>query len=97
MFDRGLVDEIKRLLQRGFNWDHPGMRGIGYREFYQFQRGCMSIGDLKKLIMRNTRRYAKRQITFFKTLPSVHWYHPEELGSLRSEIDFFFGKCSIDD
>jgi tRNA dimethylallyltransferase len=89
MFNEGLVEEVKELLKSGYNWTHPGMRGIGYREFVVFQKGCLSLEGLKELIQRNSRRYAKRQISFFKTLPQVHWCHPDDTQALGSFLTGF--------
>ena len=66
------------------------MRGIGYREFSLLQRGCLTTGEVKDLIKRNTRRYAKRQITFFKSIPGVKWYHADDLEGLSGEINQFY-------
>lgn len=81
MFREGLVGEAGSLLNRGLGFDDPGMRGIGYREFFELRKGCTTLAAVKGLIKRNSRRYAKRQITFFKTLADVHWLDPEEVDS----------------
>ncbi len=86
MFARGLPGEVGRLLGMGFSFSDPGLRGIGYREFEAYRQGCLTCSELKELIKRNTRRYAKRQITFFKSLPSVHWFHPDELQKIEAFI-----------
>ena len=89
MFASGLVDEIKNLLGRGYRWNDPGMKGIGYREFESYCMGCLGLSDLKQLIKRNTRRYAKRQATFFKALPGVEWHRADELEPVRASIERF--------
>lgn len=79
MFAEGLPGEVSRLLAMGYGESDPGMRGIGYREFLVMRRaGCLRLKDIKDLIKRNSRRYAKRQMTFFKTLPEVVWKRPDE-------------------
>jgi tRNA dimethylallyltransferase len=50
------------------------------------------MGKVKDLIKRNTRRYAKRQITFFKSIPGVKWYHPDDFDGLSREIDSFYAQ-----
>lgn len=90
MFEQGLIEEVKNLLARGFGWDAPGMRGIGYQEFLLLQRGCLTTEDVKDLIKRNSRRYAKRQITFFRSLPGVKWYHADDVEGLSREINQFY-------
>ena len=92
MFERGLVREIVSLLERGCKWDDPGMQGIGYREFFEMQKGCLSIGGVRELIKRNSRRYAKRQLTFFRSLPEVLWFDPGQITAIRETISRFLDK-----
>jgi tRNA dimethylallyltransferase len=73
MFRRGLPAELKGLLERGYGPLDPGLRGIGYREFMQMREGCLTLCEVREAVQRNSRRYAKRQITFFKNLPGVRW------------------------
>jgi tRNA dimethylallyltransferase len=89
MFREGLVGEVSSLLKKGLGFDDPGMRGIGYREFFELRKGCATLETVKRLIQRNSRRYAKRQITFFKSLDDVHWLDPEEVDSACSLIRSF--------
>ncbi len=79
MFRDGLVDEVKELRRRGFGESDPGMQAIGYREFLHMERtGCLTLKDVQDLVVRNSRRYAKRQITFFRRFEGVRWFHPDE-------------------
>jgi tRNA dimethylallyltransferase len=89
MFRQGLVGEAGSLLNRGLGFDDPGMRGIGYREFFELRKGCTTLAAVKELIKRNSRRYAKRQITFFKSLADVRWLEPEEVDSACNLIRSF--------
>jgi tRNA dimethylallyltransferase len=89
MYRDGLVEEVKALLAMGFGFEDPGMRGIGYREFFDLQKGCTTLGGVKEMIKRNSRRYAKRQITFFKTLEGVVWASPDDLDAASSRIKEF--------
>ena len=82
MFRDGLVDEVKRLSAMGFVPEDPGMQAIGYREFFLMRRGCGTMSDVKEEIQRNSRRYAKRQLTFFRMVPRVQWKNP----AVREEI-----------
>jgi tRNA dimethylallyltransferase len=93
MFGAGLVGEVKSLLRRGLGFEDPGMRGIGYREFFELQKGCSTLEQVKELIKRNSRRYAKRQITFFGSLPGVHWESPDEVDSLSARIEAFLSSA----
>ncbi len=87
MFDQGLLAEIKKLVRSGVKSHYPSMRGIGYSEFFEMQnRGCMTISDLKEMIKQDSRRYAKRQLTFFKSLKDVKWYSPNDIEGIKREI-----------
>jgi tRNA dimethylallyltransferase len=91
MFDAGLVGEVKRLIARGYGPRDPGMKGIGYREFFEMQRGCATLAGVREQIARNSHRYAKRQLTFFRALEGVEWVHPDDQRLLKSLISAFTG------
>jgi tRNA dimethylallyltransferase len=87
MFEQGLVEEFKSLIHSGVRKDYPAMKGIGYSEFFEMQNhGCMTMGDLKDKIKQDSRRYAKRQITFFKSLEEVHWFSPLDLEGIKEAV-----------
>jgi tRNA dimethylallyltransferase len=73
MFEQGLVEEVRGLIQRGYRASDPGMRGIGYREFFEIRAGCAILGEVRERITANTLRYAKRQATFFRSIPDITW------------------------
>lgn len=93
MFKKGLVNELRLLIQRGYTPSDPGMKGIGYREFFVMQTGCFLFNDVKELIKTNSRRFAKRQITFFKSFQNVSWYHPDDFKGIQSGIEVFLKKA----
>ena len=83
MFARGLPDEVASLFKAGYTPQDPGLKAIGYREFFvedcdsdsgekQFRLSC-DINGVQALVAQNSRRYAKRQYTFFKGIPDVQW------------------------
>jgi len=77
MFAQGLPEEVRRLYDMGYTPRDPGLRAIGYREFFvedgDTYRLSEDIAGVQALVAQNSRRYAKRQITFFASLPGVHW------------------------
>ena len=83
MFDLGLVEEVRGLLNRGIDENCQCMQAIGYKEVLFGRKN----GDLRStmcdIIKQNTRRYAKRQITFFKKLPNLVWLNPEDATAER--------------
>lgn len=75
MFRKGLAQEVAALRADGARLEHPGMKAIGYREWFPTDGvSNPSEEDVRELIVRNTRRYAKRQMTFFASLPDVRWF-----------------------
>lgn len=92
MFEHGLVKEIKILLRKGYTEDTPGLRGIGYREFFEMQKNCSTLDDVKKSIKQHSKHYAKRQITFFKSLPDVQWIHADDIERIEECIRGFFDR-----
>jgi tRNA dimethylallyltransferase len=91
MFEAGLLAEVKALLARGFRPRDPGMRGIGYREILDMRCGCETLAEVRERIARTTRRYAKRQLTFFRAVPGVCWMSPEFPGAIRTKVEAFVG------
>jgi tRNA dimethylallyltransferase len=89
MFRRGLLEEVKGLLERGYGAEDPGLRGIGYREFLQMREGCQTLSEVREAVQRNSRRYAKRQITFFNSLPGLRWVPADAAQEVTRLIDGF--------
>ncbi len=79
----GFAEEVRNLLARGYAPDCPGLRGIGYREL---AAGGTEMADVWEAVRRSTRRYAKRQMTFFRSLPGVTWIHADDHHALRGLI-----------
>ncbi len=72
MIADGLVDEVRKLSKR-FGWDIPSMSAIGYKQIGMFLRNECSFDTAVELLKRDTRRYAKRQITWFKRDERIVW------------------------
>ncbi len=66
MAAEGLVDEVRRLLERGYGPDAPGMSGTGYREIVAYLEGEMTLEDALDRMRSQTRQYARRQLTWFR-------------------------------
>lgn len=78
MFSEGLVDEVKNLLSKGIDEKFQCMQAIGYKEVLFGLKNGLNHSTMSDIIKQNTRRYAKRQITFFKKLEGLVWLKPEE-------------------
>jgi tRNA dimethylallyltransferase len=89
MFQAGLLEEVKALLERGYGPADPGMRGIGYREILAMRSGCETLSDVRELIARNSRRYAKRQLTFFRAVAGVSWMEAGAPAAVREKVESF--------
>jgi tRNA dimethylallyltransferase len=73
MLAQGLVAEVEGLMQAGYGADAPGMRAVGYRQLAGALRGAWDLDEAVRLIKRDSRRYAKRQTTWFGADPSIQW------------------------
>lgn len=71
MIKKGLIDEVKGLINEGVSPENQSMQGIGYKEIIPYLNGEKTLEETVELIKLNTRHYAKRQITFFKKLPNL--------------------------
>jgi len=91
MLTAGLLDEVRGLLAAGCDRSLKSMRAIGYKEAAAFLYGECSHADMVDLIKRDTRRYAKRQLTWFRGESDIIWLeYPEKFVSiLEHAIDFF--------
>ncbi|MGA2477833.1 MAG: tRNA (adenosine(37)-N6)-dimethylallyltransferase MiaA [Spirochaetia bacterium] len=89
MFSAGLLEEVKALLDRGYGPGDPGMRGIGYKEILAMRAGCETLSDVRGLIARNSRRYAKRQLTFFHAVNDVSWMDAGCPDAVRAKVESF--------
>lgn len=74
MFEVGLEQEVRYFYEKNV-YSKPLINGIGYKELYKYFSGEISLDDAKELIKRNSRRYAKRQYTFFNNQMSIRWWN----------------------
>lgn len=73
MIESGLEAEVKGLMERGYGEDLPSMQGLGYKHFMDYFRGRCTKEDAAALLKRDTKRYAKRQFTWFRREPEAVW------------------------
>ncbi|MCC6857919.1 MAG: tRNA (adenosine(37)-N6)-dimethylallyltransferase MiaA [Bryobacterales bacterium] len=74
MFEAGLVEEVKRILALGYSPEIKPFESHGYRQAVQWLRGELTLQEALLYAKRNTRRYAKRQLTWFRHEPGVEWF-----------------------
>lgn len=77
MFEEGVLKEAKELYDKKV-YSKSVMTGIGYKELYEYFDGKISLEDAKELIKKNTRHYAKRQMTWFKNKMDIKWFKLNE-------------------
>jgi tRNA dimethylallyltransferase len=87
----GLVDEVNELIEKGYNKELPSMKAIGYKEVIGFLDGEYDLFDAKELIMKNTRHYAKRQITWLKRYDFVNWIDINKGETVGEIVDRIIG------
>lgn len=87
-FAGGLIDEVRSLLAGGCPSSANAFKALGYRECLGHVAGGRPLEETIELTRRNTRRYAKRQLTWFRTEPDVVWFHldPDDEGRFRAPL-----------
>lgn len=78
MIGAGLVDEVRRLKARGLTENNVSMKGLGYKELFPYLDGKCTLGEAVEIIKRDTRHFAKRQITWFKRESGIIWINKNE-------------------
>jgi tRNA dimethylallyltransferase len=91
MIKSGLVEEVTRLQKRGYAAGLKSMSSLGYRHIGMALAGAMDIDEAISLMKRDTRRYAKRQLTWFRSEPDIVWCDPDEIKRIQLMVDDFLG------
>ncbi|RLB82619.1 MAG: tRNA (adenosine(37)-N6)-dimethylallyltransferase MiaA [Deltaproteobacteria bacterium] len=89
MLASGLLEEVKWLLDQGYPSTLKSMQSIGYRHMADYLEHRIAWDEAVRLFKRDTRRYAKRQLTWFKADPEILWMGLGQLDDMRREIDSF--------
>jgi len=85
MVKEGLIGEVEKLLRKGYSKRLNSLQGLGYRQVVDFLEGKYDLEWMKYLIKRDTRRYAKRQLTWWKKDGRIHWIEMDE-GKKAEEV-----------
>ena len=88
MMKDGLVEEVDRLLKEGCKEDYLSMQGLGYKEIVPYIHGKCSLEEAADLLKKNTRHFAKRQITWFKREKDVCWINYEDFASEEAMLEY---------
>ncbi len=92
MIDAGFVDEVKRLLYKGYSENLKPMQSIGYRHITDYIKGRLSWDEALLTLKRDTRRYAKRQTTWFKADSRIVWIKPEQIEDIIGLVKKFLAE-----
>lgn len=86
MIEQGLVEEVRWLKEHGYERSLVSMQGLGYKELFPYLDGTCTLEEAVEIIKRNTRHFAKRQLTWFRREPDVIWIDQREFGYDRDRI-----------
>jgi tRNA dimethylallyltransferase len=79
----GLIEETRQLLARGYQRDSAAMKGLGYRQVAEHLAGEYDAAEMVRRFKRDTRHFSKRQMTWFRKEPGIHWLTIEESESVQ--------------
>lgn len=92
MMEQGLLDEVRYLKKRGVRKDSTAMQGLGYKELYAYLDGEYPLDEAVRIIKRDTRHFAKRQLTWFKRERDVIWADKSVIGQDEQKLaDYMLG------
>lgn len=86
MMEQGLLEEVRALKDRGIARDSVSMQGLGYKELLAYLDGEISLEEAVRIIKRDTRHFAKRQLTWFRRERDVIWIDRQEIGQEEEKI-----------
>jgi len=99
MIEEGLINEVEELYNEGYDKSYQSMQAIGYKEIIDYIEGNTTKEEAVRLIKRNTRRFAKRQITWFKPDDRIKWFditdYKENYQSLLNEIMLYIKERGV--
>lgn len=100
MLQDGLIEEVERLLAQGYRRELVSMQGLGYKEIAAYLHGEISLQQAVEDLKQGTRRYAKRQLSWFRHMKDIHWVdvteHEKNSEHLQTIHDIIAGKFRMD-
>ena len=89
MLEQGLLSEVEQLIKDGYSLDLKSMQSIGYQQMGLFLKGEADWAEAVRLLKRDTRRYAKRQMTWFRKETDILWCRPDAYNEVKMKIKEF--------
>lgn len=94
MLTDGLIEEVRNLISKGYNKNLISMQGIGYKEIVEYLEGNIGLDETVNILKRNTRRFAKRQFTWFFRDANVKWFNISTINEIDSTVDSIYNFIS---
>lgn len=99
MIKNGLIEEVKKLIELGYKKEHTALQALGYKEIIDYLQGNYSLEEAIETLKKNTRHYAKRQLTWFRNDERTFWINADNYFSLSAMaeniIRYAAGKISL--
>jgi tRNA dimethylallyltransferase len=99
MLEKGLIEEVKKLLNMGYSRDLVSMQALGYKEIVQYLEGEISLEEAVFILKRDSRHYAKRQLTWFRRDERIKWFdvdvYQERTILVKNIINYIAGKIYL--
>jgi tRNA dimethylallyltransferase len=95
MLENGLIEEVIKLKEMGYNANMQSMKGIGYKEILYYLEGEISLERAVELIKQGSRNYAKRQLTWFKKDNRVKWVNKDEFKNEREIVNYIKSNINL--
>ena len=95
MVEAGLIEEVKWLLDQGYPRNCVAMKSFGYKELIEYLDGKRTLDEAIALLKQNTRRFAKRQLTWFRNDPRIEWLDISQFSSIDGIVDNLIAKNSV--
>ena len=93
MLESGLITEVENLLHKGYGRDVKPLKSIGYKEVLDYLDGRLQYNELYEQIVMNTKRLAKKQMTWLKKDIEIKWFDvPYDYGVIKKQIDKFYNQ-----
>lgn len=96
MIDEGLIEETEKLQHMGYAPELPAMKAIGYKHVNNYLAGTWDLDETIRMLMRDTRRYAKRQMTWFKKNKSIDWFERDKIDDVIQASSMWLSKIQLD-
>ena len=92
MWEQGFLDEVRGLMKQGYGSHTRSLGTLGYRHALMHLEGELDLEAARELMIRDTKAYAKRQLTWFRGLEGIHWHHPEDIQGILNRTGIRTGR-----